>query len=139
MATKNKKITELENKWKRALADYENLKRRFEKEREEFVKFSAARILDKLLPILDSLEKWQEQKKEEGVRLILEQFKGVLASEGVEEIDALGKSFDPLTMDAVAVGKGEKNKVISVIMKGYKLNGKVLRPAKVKVGTGSQN
>lgn len=134
-----KKLSDLENKWKRALADYDNLKKRLEREKEEFVKFSTAGLLDKLLPVLDSLEKWYGQKKEEGVKLILEQFRKVLESEGLKEIEAVGKTFDPLMMDAVAMGKGEKNKVIEVIMKGYQLNGKVLRPAKVKVGAGKED
>jgi len=131
-------INDLKNKWKKALADYDNLRKRIEKEREDFVKFSSARLLDKLLPILDTLENCQGRLEGKGLRLLLEQFKGVLMSEGVKEIEAEGKNFDPLKMDAIEVGQGEKNKVLKVIMKGYELNGKVLRPAKVKVGIGKE-
>ena len=130
------KIADLENKWKRSLADYENLRKRLEKEREDFVKFSSARLLDKLLPVLDSLESCRGCLEGKGLELLLRQFKEILKSEGVEEIEAMGKVFDPLKMDAVEMGPGEKNKVIDVIMKGYELNGRVLRPAKVKVGAG---
>lgn len=133
------KIADLENKWKRALADYDNLRKRTEKERQDFIKFSNARLLDKLLPVLDSLERCQGHQEKEGLRLLLEQFKKVLESEGLREIEALGKKFDPLTMDAVEMSDGEKNKVIGVIMKGYELNRKTLRPVKVKVGTGKKS
>ena len=131
-----KKIADLEEKWKRALADYDNLVKRIEKEKQEFVKFSNARLLDKLLPVLDSLEGCQGHLGGEGLKLLLEQFKKALESEGLKEIEVKGKNFDPVIMDAVEMGKGEKNKVIGVIMKGYQLNDKILRPAKVKVGAG---
>jgi len=130
------KIADLENKWKRALADYENLRKRLEKEKQDFIKFSNAQLLDKLLPLLDSLEGCQGKLEGEGLKLLKEQFRKILESEGLREIEALGKKFDPLKMDAIEMGAGEKNKVIGVIMKGYELNGKVLRPAKVKVGAG---
>jgi len=136
MAKISKKIIDLENKWKRALADYDNLRKRVEKEREDFIKFSSAQLLDKLLPVLDSLEKCGERLEGKGLRLLKEQFRKILESEGLKEIEAEGKIFDPLTMDAVEMGPGEKNKVVGVIMKGYELNGRVLRPAKVRVGAG---
>jgi len=136
MGKKNQKITDLENKWKRALADYDNLRKRLEKEREDFIKFSSARLLDKLLPVLDSLENCRGRLEGEGLRLLLKQFREILESEGLKEIEAEGKMFDPVRMDAVEMGSGEKNKVTGVIMKGYELNGRVLRPAKVRVGAG---
>jgi molecular chaperone GrpE len=136
MSKKNQKIADLENKWKKALADYENLQKRIEKERQDFIKFSSARILDKLLPVLDSLESCQGRLEGKGLELLLRQLREILESEGLKEIEAKGKIFDPLMMDAVEMGPGEKNKVIGVIMKGYELNGRVLRPAKVKVGAG---
>lgn len=131
-----KKIEELENKWKRALADYDNLRKRVKKEKEGFVKFSNASLIDKLLPALDSLEKCTEHLKDKGLKLTLEQFRKVLESEGLKEIEAEGEKFDPELMDAVEMVKGEKNKVIEVVLKGYMLNNKILRPAKVKVGGG---
>jgi len=129
-------IAEFTNKWKRALADYQNLEKRIVQEKEEFAKFASAALLDKLLPILDSLEKCQIHLEDKGLSLILEQLERVLESEGLEEIQAEGEEFDPQLMDAVEMTKGKKNKVIEVVLKGYKLNNKVLRPAKVKVGTG---
>lgn len=130
------RIKDLENKWKRALADYANLEKRIEKEKENFAKFSNAVLVDKLLPVLDSLEKCCQHLKDKGLRLTLEQLKKVLESEGLKEIEAGGKKFDPETMDAVEIVRGPKDKVIEVVLKGYFLNERVLRPAKVKVGSG---
>ncbi len=135
MAKKNVS-SDFKNKWLRALADYENLRKRTEKEKEEFLKLATARLIDKLLPILDSLEKCQGYKENKGLKLIFEQLKSALESEGLKEIEAEGKIFDPLTMDAVEIVRGEKNKVKEVVMKGYQLNERILRPARVKVGAG---
>jgi len=129
-----KEIDQLTNKWKRALADYQNLEKRIEQEKKQFVKFSTAALIDKLLPVLDSLEKAGEHLKDDGLEMALEQFKEVLKIEGVEEIKVQGKKFDPLLMDCQEVVKGKKDQVIKVVQKGYLLNKKVLRPAKVMVG-----
>ena len=131
-----KKIEELEDKWKRALADYDNLRKRVERERGDFVKLSNASLIDKLLPVLDSLEKCTNHLKDKGLELTLEQFRKVLESEGLEEIETKGKKFDPEKMDAVEMVKGKKDRVAEVVLKGYNLNGRVLRPARVKVGQG---
>lgn len=132
------KIVDLENKWKRALADYDNLQKRIKKEREELIRFSNAQLLDKLLTVLDELELCERHAKDKGVSLVCERFREVLKGEGVEEIEVLGEKFDPKIMDAVEIGPGSKNKVAEVILKGYLLNGEVLRPAKVKVGGGKR-
>lgn len=130
------KIVDLTNKWKRALADYQNLEKRVVAEKKEFAQFANASLLDKLLPVLDGLEKCHRYLKDRGLGLILDQLKKALESEGLEEIKAKGERFDPAKMDAVEMVKGEKNRVVEVILKGYKLNDQVLRPAKVKVGIG---
>lgn len=131
-----KKFEDLENRLKRALADYANLEKRIAREKEEFVKFSNAQLLDKLLSVLDDLELCEEHLRDKGVSLVCDRFQEVLKSEGVEEIKALGKKFDPKTMDAVEIIPGPKNKVMEIVLKGYFLNDKVLRPAKAKVGQG---
>jgi molecular chaperone GrpE len=130
------KIADLENKWKRALADYANLEKRIEKEKADFIKFSSAQLLDKLLPVFDDLERCQKYIKDQGLRLVCQRFGEILKSEGVEEIKAQGEEFNPELMDAVETVEGQKNKVTEVVLKGYLLNGGVLRPAKVKVGGG---
>ena len=133
---KQDKIADLENKWKRALADYANLEKRVEKEKEDFVKFFNAVLLVKLLGILDDLEKCQRHSKDQGLALICDRFAKIIKEEGLEEIQALNNDFDPNLMEAVETVEGPKGKVAEVVLKGYKLNGKILRPAKVKVGSG---
>jgi len=132
---KDAKIEELMEKWKRALADYANLEKRVEKEKKEFVSFSNASLIDKLLSVLDDLERAEKNIKDEGLKIAVNQFRSVLQSEGVKEIEAEGKKFDPEKMDCVEMVKGKDNKVKEVVTKGYLLNDKVLRPAKVKVGS----
>lgn len=131
-----KKLEDLENRLKRALADYANLEKRIAREKEEFIKLSNARLLGKLLPVLDDLELCQEHLKDKGLTMIYQRLQEVLKSEGMEEIKALGEKFNPETMDAVESIPGPRNKAMEVVLKGYFLNGKVLRPAKVKVGQG---
>ncbi|OGV89525.1 nucleotide exchange factor GrpE [Microgenomates group bacterium RBG_19FT_COMBO_39_10] len=131
-----KKLEELENRLKRVLADYANLEKRITREKEEFVKQANAQLLDKLLVVLDDLELCEKHLKDKGVSLICARFQTALVSEGVKEIETQGEKFDPETMDAVEIVPGPKNQVVNVVLKGYKLNDKVLRPAKVKVGRG---
>jgi molecular chaperone GrpE len=131
-------LTELENRLKRSLADYANLERRIIREKEEFVKNATAQLLDKLLSVLDDLELCEKHLQDRGVSLVCNRFKEVLQSEGVKKIKVLGKKFDPETMEAVELIPGPKNKVVAIVLKGYFLNDKVLRPAKVKVGQGEK-
>jgi molecular chaperone GrpE len=133
----DEQIKDLNNKWKRALADYQNLEKRFEQEKKEFVKFSNAALLDKLLGVLDDLQRAEKHINDKGLSIAIDQFKSVLKTEGVEEIEAKGQEFDPELMDCVDVVKGEKDRAMEVLQKGYKLNNKVLRPAKVNVGIGN--
>ena len=133
-----KKFEDLENRLRRALADYANLEKRVGRDKETFVKLANAQLLDKLLSVLDDLELCEEHLKDKGVILVGNRFREVLESEGVEEIKALGQKFDPETMDAVEIFPGPKNKIVEIVLKGYLLNDKVLRPAKVKVGQGKK-
>jgi len=131
------RAADLENKCKRAVADYLNLEKRLEKEKELFIKLANAQLLDKILPILDDLETCQKHLKDKGLELVLSKFRQLLASEGVEEIKAADQEFDPKMMDATEIARGPKNKVAEVISKGYKIEDRVLRPAKVRVGQGN--
>jgi molecular chaperone GrpE len=130
------KLEDFENRLKRALADYANLEKRVEREKEAFIKLANAQLLDKLLPVLDDLELCEKHLKDEGASLVCSRFQETLESEGIEEIKTLGQKFDPEAMDCVELVSGPKNQVVEVVLKGYFLNGKVLRPAKVKVGQG---
>lgn len=127
-----------ENKYKRALADYQNLLKQTVKEKEDFVKYALTDFLHNVLPVYDHLKMSlyglsEEDGKNawaEGVRHVLKQFKDVLSQHGIEEIKTVGEKFDHNTMDAID-GSGEIVK--QEVMPGYKLNGKVIRPAKVIV------
>lgn len=135
----NLKIEDLDQKWKRAVADYQNLEKRVNAQQSNFVRLANAGLIDKLLSVVDDLERAMEHSQDKGIKLITNRFKDILRSEGVEEIKADGKSFDPETMDAADMVKGPKNKVVNVSLKGYTLNNQVIRPAKVEVGSGTGN
>jgi molecular chaperone GrpE len=121
---------------KRAIADYQNLLKRQTAEKTNYTKYANFVLLDKLLPILDDLQRAQQHLKDKGIGLILEQFLLLLSSEGVKPIKAFKQKFNPQTMDCIELVSGPKNQVIEVTQPGYFINDKVLRPAKVKVGKG---
>lgn len=140
------KFAELEGQLKRAVADYQNLERRVSEGRSELNSWASASLIEKLLPVLDHLEttvdlgRIQLAEKPEtkdwfrGVELSVNQLKQTLRDEGLEEIEADGQ-FDPSLHEAVDTQEGEENTVIKVAQRGYTLGGKVLRPAKVVVGS----
>lgn len=134
------KHQELENQLKRALADYQNLERRVEEERRLLTQLSSAIVVEKFLPVLDNLESAQAHLNDQGLELVIKQFKDVLTSEGVEEIPAVGLSFDPKLHEATEVVEGENdNLIVKVAKKGYKINDKVIRPVQVVVERKSVN
>jgi molecular chaperone GrpE len=128
--------------WQRAEADFINYKRRSEQERTETASFANATLITDLLPVLDDLERGLENVSDdfdrptwvEGIRLIYRKLKAVLEDQGLLEIEAEGKEFDPNLHEAVMCVKGEEGQVCEQIQKGYKLRDRLLRPAKVKVG-----
>lgn len=127
---------ELQDQLKRALADYQNLERRVEEERRLVGQLSSAVLVEKFLPVLDNLEKAQSHLKDEGLEMVIRQFKDILESEGIEEINAEGAQFDPNLHEAVEVAEGpDEGRVVKVQVKGYKMNDKVLRVAKVVVSS----
>ena len=130
-------ITELENNWKRALADYKNLVERTNKEKKEFYEFANTNVLQSFLPVYDSLEMLSKYNQDQGLALTVKQFKQVFSEEGVKEIEVLGKDYNEQEMEAVDMVEGEKNMVIEELSKGFFYKGKLLRPARVKVGKGN--
>ena len=139
-ATKVKKTNnvvkpkEFDDQLKRALADYQNLEKRVEEERKLLSKLSASLLIEKLLPVLDNLEKAQVHLKDEGLEIVIKQFNDILTGEGVEEVAAEGAQFNPNFHEAVESQQGEHdNVVIKVLTKGYKIEDTILRPAKVIV------
>lgn len=132
------------DQWKRARADFANLKRRTEKERAELLKFANAELLAKLLPVLDDFERalsnlpveLRAMTWLEGVFLIQRKLQLVLEQEGVQPLEVVGQPFDPNLHEAVIheeTNKHPDGQIIAEIQKGYKLGDRVLRPALVKV------
>lgn len=129
-----KQIEELTNNWKRALADYQNLEKNFNQQKQTLGLYLKQEILLKFLPVLESLEKAQNHLKDQGLELAIKQFKDLLKSEGLEELDVLNKDFDPNIAECIDVEKGEKDNIVTkVLTKGYKLSDTVILPAKVIV------
>lgn len=131
---------QLEENWKRALADYKNLESRIERQKIDLMRFSMMPVLIKLFPVLDHLHLAVEHHKTESwVRLIRDQVRDILTSEGIEEIPVLGTMYDPTLAECVGQVEGEKDKIMRVVEAGYKQGDRVLRVAKVEVGNGTIN
>lgn len=137
---KEDKIKELTETLQRLQAEFENYKKRVEKEKSDFVKYSKAELISKLLPILDSFELALKNNKdpkgfEKGVELIFSQLYQTLEQEGVKPIKALSDKFDPYKHEVLLKEKSDKEEdiVLEELQKGYMLNDKVIRHSKVKV------
>lgn len=129
-----KETEDYKNKYLRALADYQNFEKRVGEEKEALRQGASRVFLLKLLPFIDDLMKAEVFVKDSGLKLVRDKFSQILKEEGLEEIQVLGKEFDPHLAEAIEVVKGEKDNIIAeVLRKGYSLNGKVLRVAQVKV------
>ncbi len=130
--------------WQRQRADFINYKKNELEKISELIKYANSGLILKLLPVLDNFDvaekklskKAKENKDIKGLFQIKNQVKDILKSQKVEEIKSLGKKFDPSIHEIVEVVE-MKNKesgiIIDEIQKGYTINGKILRPAKVKV------
>lgn len=129
------KLKVAEDNWKRALADYQNLVKRVDTEKREFVRFASNNLVSKLLPTLDILELAAKHSADVGVQMAVKQFQEVLKDEGLQEITpAVGEVFDPALHEGIEnVGGGTTGTVAEVLSKGYKIDDFVIRPAKVKV------
>ena len=131
----------LDDHFKRILAEFENFKKRSQKERETLYNSILSDVVEVILPVLDNLEnavkvETKDEEYKKGIELVLKQFNDVLKSKGVEEIEALGQTFDPELHEAVRSlqdeTKGEKE-VVEVYRKGYKIGSKVIRHSMVAV------
>ena len=123
--------------WQRSQADFANLRRRDEEARLQFLKFAAESFVVELLPVLDSFDLAIKHDNSE-LEPVRKQFLSVLKSYGLEESEPVGENFDPRLHESVGAIKTNKekedHKVFEVIQKGYILSGKIIRPAKVKIG-----
>lgn len=134
-------LEETVDRLKRIMAEFENYKKRSNKEREMLYNNILSDIIESFLPVIDNLEKavaaqTEDEGYKQGVELVLKQFTEVLTKLGVEEIATVGETFDPEIHDAVSSiqdeNKGEKE-VVEVYRKGYKIGTKVIRHAMVVV------
>ncbi len=136
------KAEELEKQLLRLAAEFENYKKRIAKEQGEWETRAKAQLLLKILGVVDEFElalahlKHSDECVRKGVEMIYVKLMDLLKSEGVVEMEAEGKEFDPYLHEAVREEEGPKGKVIHVLQKGYLYNNNVLRHAKVVVGKG---
>ncbi|MBP3502426.1 MAG: nucleotide exchange factor GrpE [Clostridia bacterium] len=136
-----KEIEEKDDRLKRLMAEFENFKKRSSKEREGLYNSLVADITSSLLPIIDNLEKAVQVKTEDenfkqGIELVLKQFKDVLASNGVTEIETVGKTFDPELHEAITSVVDDNLGVQEIkeeYRKGYMIGNKVIRHSLVVV------
>lgn len=121
-------------KYLRALADYQNYENRMVGEKELLLKSANSRLLLRILPFLDSLDKAEVFIKDEGLKIVKESLTKALTESGLEEIQVLNREYDPYTAEVIDIVEGEKdNMVIEVLRKGYKFHDRILRVAQVKV------
>ncbi len=127
--------------WKRCQADFENYKKLQAAHQEEFRKYAKMDVIEQILPVVDNFEASlahvpahsKENKWVEGIVYIKKQLEDVLKNNDIEEIEVkTGDKFNPEIHEAVG-GDGKKQKITKIIQKGYKLNGRIVRAAKVEV------
>ncbi len=134
VAKLKQKIEDLENQLLRAVADYRNLEKRMEDEKREFVKFANRDLLLRLIPAFDTLFLAEKYVVDEGIKITVKHLREALKEVGVEQIKAEGEMFDAAKMEAITTEEGDEGEVLEELRPGYALNGKLIRPAQVKVG-----
>lgn len=132
---------ELDDRYKRILAEFENFKKRSSKERDSLYHSILSDVVEVILPVLDNLEnavkiQTQDEEYKKGIELVLKQFQEVLTAKGVEEIKAVGETFDPELHEAVSSIQDEnlgEKEIAQEYRKGYKIGNKVIRHSMVVV------
>ncbi len=144
--TAEEKLAELNDKYIRLYADFENFRKRVSKERIDLLRFGGEEVFAKIIPVLDDFERAFKSLStitdinilKQGEELIYNKFKNILTQSGLQEMKSAGETFNPDLHDAVtnvpAPTEDMKGKIIEEVEKGYYLNGKVIRHAKVIVG-----
>jgi molecular chaperone GrpE len=133
---------------RRTKADFENYRKRVDREASQAEARGRAALARSLLSVVDNLERalaaasppegQADDHLAEGVRLVYEELAGVLANAGIESFSPAGEAFDPDQHEAMLTKPGKEGEVLEVFQKGYRLNGQVLRPARVVVGAGEE-
>lgn len=141
---KNEEAQNNYDQYLRSLAEVENMRRRTQREKEEYIKYAHESIIKKLLPIMDDFDRGilaasksrDFDTLSKGVEITAKNLQELLKKEGVAEIDCLGKPFDPRYHEPLIVEPSEEhpeNTVIEELNKGYTLNDRLIRPSLVKV------
>ena len=138
---KQHELDELNDRYKRGLAEFENYKKRSSKERETLYNSILGDVVGAFLPVVDNLEnalkaETKDSEYKKGIELVLKQFKDILKSKGVEEIAGVGETFDPSQHEAVSsIQDPEKGvqEIVQEYRKGYKIGSKVIRHSMVVV------
>jgi molecular chaperone GrpE len=134
-----RQVEELKNQLARALADYDNLRKRVEKEREEIVKLAGVSLFVRLIPVFDMLDEAQNHLKDFGLEQINKELRKALMEEGIVEVKVdEGDNFDENVHEAIEVEEAKdekkKGKIAKGKLQGWRIeDGPVIRPAKVKV------
>jgi len=142
--TLRRQLDEKQDRLLRALAEADNVRRRAQRDREEYLKYANESLLRDLIPVLDNLDRALEAARQrgdaasvvEGVELVQREFRRVLERHGVTRYSALGEPFDPTRHEAVArviTNDAAPNTVVSEQLPGYLLHGRLLRAALVAV------
>ena len=138
---KNSEIEEKEDRLKRLMAEFDNYKQRSQKERETLYNSLTSDIFKNVLPVIDNLEKaanvqTEDTSYKQGVEMVLKQFKDVLSANGIKEIEAVGKTFNPEFHEAIGQVQDEKlgeKEIKEEYRKGYTIGDKVIRHSLVVV------
>jgi molecular chaperone GrpE len=127
-------VGDFENKYKRAIADYQNLQKRVQDEKSEWIRSANKDLLLRILTVLDTLILAYQHTQDTNIKVSIQQFYDILKTEGVTKIETLGKKFDPAIMEAIATEDGEEGKILEELRVGFMIHDKLLRAAQVKVG-----
>jgi molecular chaperone GrpE len=141
LAEAESKTSEYKDSWLRAQADFQNYKKRLERDNEMMYLSMKGDIIKKVLPALDDLERALQNRRADdpwadGIELIARKFQNMLESEGIKRIEALGTEFDPNFHEAIShepADGAKSGSVIGVVQNGYMLGERVIRPALVRV------
>ena len=138
-------LEQVRAQYARAMADYQNLRRRSQEAQAELSRQTRAALVSEYLPVLDDLnralgsvdEVSAQQQWVEGVRMVQRKFQGVLEAQGVRTLITIGQPFDPAAHEAIGYGPGPEGEVVFEVQAGYAIGDRVIRPARVVVGDGS--
>src|SRR3989338_6532412 len=139
-------VKDIEDKSK-IIADFENYVKRVDKEKQDATKYAVAKILTKIVNLVDDLdrsmqvlEKTQDKEIKTGIQMIHKQFHKILQEEGIKPFDSKGKKLDPYQHEVIEMVAHDspEGTIIEELQKGYHLHDKILRTAKVRVSKGKQ-